>query len=69
MKHGYGGNRGHGHCGLKRAINWFDAVDLGVGLPLAWQETNVWTLGGYPSRLADDLRPSLSRSHDGSSPP
>jgi len=32
---------------IKRAIDWFGAVDLGVGLPLAWQKTSGWTMDGY----------------------
>ncbi|HUI19922.1 MAG TPA: hypothetical protein VLZ74_02605 [Methylocella sp.] len=55
MKHGAFGHQFVGTAAIdvgdftniKRAIDWFGVVDLGVGLPLAWQETNKWTLDGY----------------------
>lgn len=32
---------------IKRAIDWFGSVDLGVALPAAWKEMDSWTMDGY----------------------
>lgn len=34
---------------IKRSIDWFGCVDLGVSLPLAWQDQAQWTLNGFHS--------------------
>lgn len=38
---------------IKRAIDWFGCVDLGVELPNAWKTTASWTMGGYDKYLKD----------------
>ncbi len=35
---------------VKRSVDWFGVVDLGVGLPLAWQQADKWTLSGYSAQ-------------------
>jgi hypothetical protein len=35
---------------IKRSVDWFGAVDLGVGLPAAWQQADVWSLEGYSAQ-------------------
>jgi hypothetical protein len=32
---------------IKRAVDWFGCVDLGVSLPKAWLDTDKWTMDGY----------------------
>jgi len=32
---------------VKRAIDWFGCVDLGVDLPAAWTHADSWTMDGY----------------------
>jgi hypothetical protein len=32
---------------IKRAVDWFGCVDLGVDLPIAWQDADSWTMDGY----------------------
>ena len=55
MKHGAFGHRLVGTASIytgdslsiKRSIDWFGCVDLGVSLPLAWQDADKWTTNGY----------------------
>ena len=50
LEHGFGGHHFVGAGAIdsadldmiKRAIDWFGAVDLGVELPLAWQSATAW---------------------------
>lgn len=32
---------------IKRAIDWFGSVDLGISLPSSWKTADSWTMDGY----------------------
>ena len=32
---------------IKRAIDWFGCVDLGISLPLSWKAADNWSMDGY----------------------
>lgn len=61
MKHGFKGRHLVGTAAIepanveniKRSVDWFGNVDIGVDLPLAWQTASVWDVASNGSRAGD----------------
>jgi len=50
---------------IKRAIDWFGCVDLGVSLPKAWQTADSWTMNKWQTNdyVAADWKPGSWGGH------